>query len=65
MFSASIGYGFRLGIPLHENHVSINELEDMRKEPEYLFFINKIGSPSTTIFRSSVKEVFDNKLDGW
>ena len=41
---------------------SDSQLDRMKKEPETLFFGNKIGAPSATICRSSLNETYDKKL---
>lgn len=38
------------------------QIKRISREPEFLFFRNVIGNPSTTIFRRAVFEPFDNSL---
>lgn len=44
------------------NKASKNQLENLLNDPRYLFFVNFIGAPSSTIYRKSVEERYDHKL---
>ncbi|MFH1822836.1 MAG: glycosyltransferase family 2 protein [Patescibacteria group bacterium] len=60
-FSASLVLDTRTNLN-HINSPSKKQRRVLARHPKSLFFGNIIGAPSATIYKSSIKEIFDNKL---
>ncbi len=65
--SAALGFGFTLVWDVNQGHHWVNDpsasvVARIRRDPSQLFFGNRIGAPSATIFRRAAFTGFDRNL---